>query len=115
MVQIKFVPLPNNVKTQKGKFMFSERIKELRIQNQMPQRQLAAALDIDTATYCKIEKGERRAKREQVAILSKLFNVNSEQLLTLWLADQVSAVVSTEQRIAPQALSLVVETLKQNI
>lgn len=107
--------MPNNVKTQKGKFMFSERIKELRIQNQMPQRQLAAALDIDTATYCKIEKGERRAKREQVAILSKLFNVNSEQLLTLWLADQVSAVVSTEQRIAPQALSLVVETLKQNI
>lgn len=95
--------------------MAKVRIKELRIQNQMPQRQLAAALDIDTATYCKIEKGERRAKREQVAILSKLFNVNSEQLLTLWLADQVSAVVSTEQRIAPQALSLVVETLKQNI
>ena len=50
--------MPNNVKTQKNKFMFSERIKELCIQNQMPQRQLAAALDIDTATYCKIEKGE---------------------------------------------------------
>lgn len=107
--------MPNNVKTQKNKFMFSERIKELCIQNQMPQRQLAAALDIDTATYCKIEKGERRAKREQVSILSKLFNVSTEQLLTLWLADQVSAVVSNEQRIAPQALSLVVETLKQDI
>ena len=107
--------MPNNVKTQKNKFMFSERIKELRIQNQMPQRQLAAALDIDTATYWKIEKGERRAKREQVSILSKLFNVSTEQLLTLWLADQVSAVVSNEQRIAPQALSLVVETLKQDI
>ena len=87
--------------------MFSERIKELRIQNQMPQRQLAAALDIDTATY--------RAKKEQVSILSKLFNVNAEQLLTLWLADQVSAVVSSEQKIAPQALSLVVETLKRDI
>ena len=107
--------MPNNVKTQKGKVMFSEHIKELRIQNQMPQRQLAAALDIDTATYCKIEKGERRAKREQVSILSKLFNVNTEQLLILWLADQVSAVVSSEQRIAPQALFLVVETLKQDI
>lgn len=107
--------MPNNVKTQKSKFMFSERIKELRIQNQMPQRQLAAALNIDTATYCKIEKGERRAKREQVSILSKLFNVNSEQLLTLWLADQVSAVVSTEERIAPQALSIVIETLKRGI
>lgn len=107
--------MPNNVKTQNRNFMFSERIKELRIQKQMPQRQLAAALDIDTATYCKIEKGERKAKKEQVSILSKLFNVNTEQLLTLWLADQVSVVVSSEQRIAPQALSLVVETLKQDM
>ncbi len=99
----------------KVKDMFSERIKELRIQKQMPQRQLAAALNIDTATYCKIERGERRAKKEQVPILSRLFDVNTEHLLVLWLADQVSAVVSEDQQIAPQVLSLVVETLKQEI
>ena len=62
--------------------MFSERIKELRIQNQIPQRQIAAALDIDTATYCKIEKGERKAKKEQITILSKMLHVNAEHLLT---------------------------------
>lgn len=95
--------------------MFSERIKELLIQNKMPQRQLAAALDIHTATNCKIEKGERRAKREQISILSKSFNVNTEQLLTLCLAEQVSAIASSEQRIAPQTLFLVVETLKQDL
>ena len=95
--------------------MSSERIKELRIQNQMPQRQLAAALDIDTATYCKIEKGERKAKKEQVSILSKLFKVNTEQLLILWLADQVSAVVSTEEKIASEALLLVIRTLKSDM
>ena len=114
-IKIIFVYLPNNVKTLKVKDMFSERIKELRIQKQMPQRQLAAALNIDTATYCKIERGERRAKKEQVPILSRLFNVNTEHLLVLWLADQVSAVVSDDQQIAPQALSLVVETLKREI
>ena len=59
---MELVTLPSNVKTQKSKFLFSERIKELRIQTQMSQRQLAAALDIDTATYCKIEKGERKAR-----------------------------------------------------
>ena len=75
--------MPNNVKTQEVKVMFSERIKELRIQKQMPQRQLAAALNIDTATYCKIERGERKAKKEQVPILSRLFNVNTEHLLVL--------------------------------
>lgn len=46
--------------------LFSERIKELRTINQMPQRRLAAALDIDTATYCKIERGERKAKKNKL-------------------------------------------------
>jgi transcriptional regulator with XRE-family HTH domain len=40
--------------------MFDDRIKQLREARQMPQRKLAAALDIDTASYCKIECGERR-------------------------------------------------------
>ena len=62
--------------------MFLERIKKFRIQNQMPQRQLAAALDIDTATYRKIEKGERKAKREQVIQLSHIFNIELNELLS---------------------------------
>ncbi|MFK2339900.1 helix-turn-helix domain-containing protein [Bacteroides fragilis] len=61
----KLVSLPNNVKTKISNMLFTEKIKELRIQNQMPQRQIAAALDIDTATYCKIEKGERKAKKSK--------------------------------------------------
>ena len=76
--------------------MFSERIKELRIQNQLPQRQLAAALSIDTATYCKIEKGERKAKREQVEIIAQVLNVDKNELVTLWLADKVYDVVGDE-------------------
>lgn len=80
----------------------------------MPQRQLAAALDIDTATYCKIERGERKAKKDQLPILSKLLNVTTEHLLVLWLADQVSAVVSEDPNIAPQALLLVVDEFKKN-
>lgn len=63
--------------------MFSERIKELRIQNQMPQRQLAATLNIDTATYCKIEKGERKAKRGQVEIIAQVLNADKNELITL--------------------------------
>lgn len=59
--------------------MFSERIKELRIQNQMPQRQLAAALDIDTATYCKIEKGERKARREQVEAIAQILQIDKKR------------------------------------
>ncbi len=109
----KFVPLPNNVKTKIGNMLFTEKIKELRIQNQMPQRQIAAALDIDTATYCKIEKGERKAKKEQVAILSKVFHIELTELLTLWLADKVTDVISDEHIVASDALSMAAENLKR--
>lgn len=93
--------------------LFTDKIKELRIQNQMPQRQIAAALDIDTATYCKIEKGERKAKKEQVAILSEMFHIKMTDLLTLWLADKVTDVLSNEYVVAPAALSIAAKNLKR--
>ena len=93
--------------------LFTEKIKELRIQNQMSQRQIAAALDIDTATYCKIEKGERKAKKEQVVILSEMFHVEITDLLTLWLADKVTDIISDEQVVASEALFIAAENLKR--
>ena len=93
--------------------LFAEKIKELRIKNQMPQRQLAAVLYIDTATYCKIEKGERKAKKEQVVILSQIFNIEKNDLLTLWLADKVTDVVLDEHIVASEALSMAAENLRR--
>lgn len=109
----KLVSLPNNVKTKISNMLFTEKIKELRIQNQMPQRQIAAALDIDTATYCKIEKGERKAKKEQVVILSEMFHVEITDLLALWLADKVTDIISDEQVVASEALFIAAENLKR--
>ena len=45
---------------------FGEHIKQLREQNQLLQRQVASILEIDTAMLSKIERGERRAKREYI-------------------------------------------------
>ena len=90
--------------------MFTEKIKQLREERQMPQRQFAAALEIDTATYCKIEKGERRVKREQVQIIAKLLKANQNELLTLWLADQVYDVIKGEKS-ANTVLTIVTERL----
>jgi len=86
---------------------FIERIKELREDRQMPQRQLAAALEIDTATYCKIEKGERRAKCEQVVIIADMLKADKEELLALWLADLVTVPVANEKMIVDKALDIV--------
>ena len=90
--------------------LFADRIKQLREQKQMPQRQLAAALEIDTATYCKIERGERRAKREQVSILADLLETDKDQLLNLWLAEQIYSVVKDEEN-AEKVLDIVHESV----
>jgi transcriptional regulator with XRE-family HTH domain len=109
----KAVPLPK-ISRQKNrhKMKFIERIRQLREERQMPQRQFAAALEIDTATYCKIEKGERKAKAEQVVVIAELLQTDKDELLTLWLADQVSAVVTDEQTIADKALNVAKKNIK---
>ena len=86
---------------------FTEHIKRLREERQMPQRQLAAALEIDTATYCKIEKSERRAKCEQVVIIAEMLKIDKEELLALWLADKVTVSVANERVIANKALNII--------
>lgn len=69
--------------------LLGKRIKELREEQGLLQRQLAAILEIDTLMFSKIERGDRRAKREQVITLAKQFKVDEKELLTLWLADKV--------------------------
>ncbi|MFO7939415.1 MAG: helix-turn-helix transcriptional regulator, partial [Bacteroidales bacterium] len=66
---------------------------ELREQNKLLQRQLAYSLDIDTPLYSKIERGDRRAKKEQVALLANLFGVDEKELMTLWLASQIQELI----------------------
>ena len=88
------------------------KIRMLREDKQIPQRQLAAALEIDTATYCKIEKGDRRAKREQVTVLAVLLEVNSIDLLRLWSADKVYEIIAEEEE-ATQILNLVADSIAE--
>ena len=92
--------------------IFGNRIKTIREEKQIPQRQLAAALEIDTATYCKIEKGDRRAKREQVTILADLLEVGSKELIRLWSADKVYDIIAEEEE-ATQILNVVAESIVQ--
>ncbi|MDR2584699.1 MAG: helix-turn-helix domain-containing protein [Prevotellaceae bacterium] len=88
---------------------FIEQIKQLREASQLPQRVLAAALEIDTATYCKIEKGERRVRREQVFMIAELLKADKDELLTLWLAGQVAAVVEDDKELSDKVLKIAKE------
>lgn len=90
---------------------FGERIKKLRESKELLQRQLAASLEIDTPMFSKIERGERKAKREQVLKLAELLQTDANELLTVWLADQVYEIVKDENT-AEGALKVAESTLK---
>ncbi len=87
--------------------MLSEKLKEQRKQCNLPQRKVAAALDIDTATYCKIEKGNYSPKREQVINLASILHTDEKELLTLWLADLIKEITEPEKDIANDAMEIV--------
>lgn len=86
--------------------LFPVKIHQLREEKNLFQKDLAEVLSIDTPAYCRIEKGERRARRDQVITLARYLNEDKEEFLTLWLADQVSVVLSTDIKIAKRVLSL---------
>lgn len=91
--------------------LFAEKIRQLREEKQLLQRQVSATLEIDNALYCKIERGDRLAKRELVVELAELFQYDSKDLLTLWLADKIIVTID-EKEIAEKALSIVKKDMK---
>lgn len=90
--------------------LLANKLKQLREQNNLLQRQLSAALEIDTGLYSKIERGDRRAKREQVLTLAELLHADPDELLNLWLADQVCSVIRNEKQVE-KVLSIVAENI----
>ena len=86
--------------------LFGNRIRELRDKQGVLQRQLAALLEIDTPMFSKIERGDRRAKREQVIKLAEYLHQDVKEMLTLWLADKVLDVVGAEDEISYDAITV---------
>ena len=92
--------------------LLADKIKQLREEKQLFQRQLAEALEIDTPMYCKIERGSRPIKRAQVVALAKFLSTDETELLTVWLADKVSEVLNEEKELAEKALEIVLKNTK---
>jgi len=87
--------------------LFAEKIKQLREEKQMPQRQIAAALEIDTPMYSKVERGGRPAKRKQITVIAQLLKTDENMLVTLWLADKIIAAIGEDKEFAGKALRVV--------
>lgn len=87
-----------------------ETIRKLREENKLPLRTVAAYLDIDQAILSKMERGQRRATREQVVKLAQYFRVNEPDLLVSWLSDKLVYEIADEQ-VALKALQVAEEKI----
>lgn len=90
-----------------------QKIRELREKQNLFLRQVAAHLEVDTALISKIERGERKASRQQVVEIAKFLKANEEELLTLWLADKIESTIVEEPKVAYQAMKIANKKLKK--
>jgi len=92
--------------------MIGQYIRELRKKNNFLIRQLAAELDIDTAMLSKMERDERFFKKEDIIKIAEIFNANSKELQTLWLANKITKSIENEE-FAREALNIAIHNLSK--
>lgn len=91
-----------------------DNIRNLREEKELPLRTVAAYLDIDQAILSKIERGQRKASREQVVKLAEYFKVKENELIIAWLSDKLVFEVEDE-KFALEAMHVAEEKLKYKV
>jgi len=61
-----------------------------RKQKMLPLRKVAAALDIDTSTLSKIEKGERPANSKMIPVIAELFGLDFKEMQIRFLKQKLT-------------------------
>ena len=88
-----------------------EQIRKLRVDSGLPLRKVAAMLDIDQSLLSKIERGERRASRNQIIQIAKIFKADEKELLINYLSDNVIYEL-TDETLATDALKVAEKKIK---
>jgi transcriptional regulator with XRE-family HTH domain len=96
-----------------GIYTVGEIIKSKRLKMGLLQSDVAVKLGIDAPLLSKIEKGLRKIKRKDVLKIATILKANEDELLTIWLTDEIYAVVKDE-RLATEAIKRTLKMIKQN-
>jgi len=91
-----------------------EIIREKREKKGLLLRQVSAQLDIDTAILSKIERGERKATREQITKLADILELDKESLLIQYLSEKILYEIQDED-LGIQALKVAEKTIKYGV
>ncbi len=88
-----------------------DKIRNLREEKELPLRTVAAYLGIDQAILSKIERGQRKASRQQVVNLATYFKVKESEWLVAWLSDKLAYELEDEN-VALEALKVAEEKVE---
>jgi len=91
-----------------------EILRERREKKGMLLRHVSALLDIDTAILSKIERGERKATREQINRLAEILEIDKESLIIQYLSEKILYELKDED-LGIQALKVAEKTIKYGV
>jgi len=75
---------------------FGDIIRNKREEKGMLLRQLAAMIDVDTAILSKVERGERKARKEQVEKIAKALDLDEKELMIEYLSEIIAYEIIDE-------------------
>ncbi len=91
-----------------------QKIREVRENQHILLRQVAAYLEVDTALISKAERGERNLNREQVVKLAIFLKHSEEELISLWLCDKIISIAGHDH-YAIQGTQKALKIIKKEI
>lgn len=90
--------------------MIGAKLRDLRETKGLLLRQVAAVLEIDTATLSKMEREVKKLRKDHLQKLADLYEADVNELLAIWTADKILKVVNSEDnRISSDALKIAQE------
>jgi len=91
-----------------------EIIREQREKKGLLLRQVAAQLDIDTAILSKLERGERKATREQISKIAEILDLDKDSIMVQYLSEKILYELQNDD-LGMKALKVAEKTIRYGI
>jgi len=91
---------------------FGETVKKLREEQNLPLREVAEALQIDTSMLGKIEKNNRKPTKQLIEKFAKYFKVSDKDLLITFLSDAIAYQIMDEEDLSSEVFKVAEKKVK---
>jgi transcriptional regulator with XRE-family HTH domain len=91
---------------------FGDTIKKLRKKKNLPLREVAEALQIDTSMLGKIEKNNRKPTKQLIEKFADYFKVSDKDLLIAFLSDTVAYQIMDVEELSSEVFKVAEKKVK---